>query len=57
MLMQFDPVREFDRVGRASRGGRADAATVPMEAYRCGDEFVACFDLPGMDPGTIDLTV
>ena len=57
MLMQFDPVREFDWFGRVSRGGRSDAAAVPMEAYRRGDEFVACFDLPGMDPGTTDLTV
>jgi HSP20 family protein len=57
MLMQFDPVREFDRFGRASRDGRADAAAVPMEASRCGDELVACFDLPGMAPGTIDLPV
>ena len=55
MLMQFDPVREFDWFGRVSRGGCADAASV--EAYRRGDEFVACFDLPGMDPGTTDLSV
>jgi HSP20 family molecular chaperone IbpA len=28
-----------------------------MDAYRRGDEFVASFDLPGLAPGTIDLTV
>ena len=28
-----------------------------MDAYRRGDEFVVSFDLPGMAPGTIDLTV
>jgi hypothetical protein len=28
-----------------------------MDAYRRCDEFVVCFDLPGIDQGTIDLTV
>ena len=28
-----------------------------MDAYRRGGEFVVSFDLPGVDPGTIDLTV
>jgi HSP20 family protein len=27
-----------------------------MGAYRPGDVFVVCFDLPGMNPSTIDLT-
>jgi HSP20 family protein len=57
MLMQFDALREFDRFVRVSRGGRADAAAVPMEAYRRGDELEACFDLPGLHPGTIHLAV
>jgi HSP20 family protein len=29
----------------------------PMDAHRRGDEFVVSFDLPGMAPGAIDLTV
>ena len=29
----------------------------PMDAYRRGDEFVVSFDLPGMAPGAIELTV
>ena len=28
-----------------------------MDAYRVGDNFVAHFDLPGVDPGSIDLSV
>jgi HSP20 family protein len=28
-----------------------------MDAYRRGDEFIVHFDLPGVDPSTIDLTV
>jgi HSP20 family protein len=30
---------------------------MPMDAYREGDTFVVSFDLPGVDPGSIDLTV
>jgi HSP20 family protein len=30
---------------------------MPMDAYRVGDKFVAHFDLPGVDPGSIDLSV
>jgi len=30
---------------------------MPMDAYRRGDEFVVHLDVPGVDPGTIDLTV
>jgi HSP20 family protein len=28
-----------------------------MDAYRQGDSFYICLDLPGIDPGSIDLTV
>ena len=30
---------------------------MPMDAYRRGDEVVVHFDLPGVDPSTIELTV
>jgi HSP20 family protein len=30
---------------------------MPMDAYREGDTFTVCFDLPGVDPGKIDLNV
>jgi HSP20 family protein len=57
MLMQFDPFREFDRLAEQLAAGARTPRPFPMDAYRRGDEFVVCFDLPGMDPGTIDLTV
>ena len=31
--------------------------TFPMDAYRHGEEVVLRFDLPGLDPQSIDLTV
>src|SRR2546430_7131806 len=57
MLMQFDPFREFDRLAEQLASGARTPRPFPMDAYRHGDEVVVCFDLPGMDPGTIDLTV
>lgn len=57
MLMQFDPFREFDRLAKQLAAGVRTPRPFPMDAYRRGDEFVVSFDLPGMAPGTIDLTV
>ena len=33
------------------------ARTPPMDAYRTGDEFRVDFDMPGVNPATIELTV
>jgi len=61
MLMRFerfDPFRELDRVSQQLTSGVAQAArSFPLDAYRRGDEFVVNFDLPGVDPNAIDLTV
>jgi HSP20 family protein len=54
MLMRFDPFREFDRLTQQVWGGRT---TMAMDAYRQGDELFVHFDLPGVDPASIDLTV
>jgi HSP20 family protein len=58
MLMRFDPFRDFDRFTQAlTSQGAGRLASMPMDAYREGDNFVVEFDLPGVDPGSIDLTV
>jgi HSP20 family protein len=57
MLMNFDPFREFDRLAEQVMSGTRTPRPFPMDAYRRGDEFVVSFDLPGVDPGKIDLTV
>ena len=56
MLMRFDPFREFDRISQQLWNG-ARPAVMPMDAYRHGEQFVVHFDLPGIDPNSIDLTV
>ena len=30
---------------------------MPMDAYRAGEQFVVHFDLPGVDPSSVDLNV
>src|SRR3954453_961252 len=58
MLMRFDPFRELDRLTEqlASTAARAPRA-FPMDAYRRGEQFIVQFDLPGVEPAAIDLTV
>lgn len=55
MLMRFDPFWELDRWAAEVAGSRR--SVVPMDAYRHGEQFMVRFDLPGIDPGSIDLTV
>jgi HSP20 family protein len=57
MLMRSDPLRELDRFAQQALGTRMRPAVMPMDAYREGDQFVVHFDLPGVDPSSIDLTV
>jgi len=57
MLMRTDPFRELDRLTEQVLGTRARPAVMPMDAYREGEHFVVHFDLPGVDPSSIDLTV
>jgi HSP20 family protein len=57
MLMRTDPFRELDRLTQQVFGTPARPAAMPMDAWREGDEFVVEFDLPGVDPASIDLDV
>ncbi|MEV6615308.1 Hsp20/alpha crystallin family protein [Streptomyces sp. NPDC051051] len=63
MLMRTDPFREFDRLAQQVFGTNAATGTgnrpaaMPMDAYRSGDDFLVHFDLPGIDPETIELDV
>ncbi|MEU0793278.1 Hsp20/alpha crystallin family protein [Amycolatopsis sp. NPDC005961] len=62
MLMRTDPFRELDRfaqqmLGTATPGTWSKPAAMPMDAYRDGEEFVVCFDLPGVTPDAIELDI
>jgi HSP20 family protein len=56
MLMRTDPFREFDRLTQQVFGAARPAA-MQMDAYQAGDDLIVHFDLPGIDPETIDLDV
>ena len=57
MLLRFDPFRDFDRLTEQLLGSGAAARPMPMDVYRSGDHFVLHFDLPGIDPESVDLSV
>ncbi|MBV8235900.1 MAG: Hsp20/alpha crystallin family protein [Acidimicrobiia bacterium] len=57
MLMRTDPFREFDRLAQQTLGTPVRPAAMPIDAYRDGEAFVVQFDLPGVDPSSIDLTI
>ncbi len=60
MLMRTDPFRELDRMAQQASGAvgtRARPAVMPIDAWREDDTFVVELDLPGVDPGSIDLDV
>jgi HSP20 family protein len=56
MLMRFEPFREFDRITQELLSERR-ARQIPVDAYRRGNEFKVHLDLPGVDPGSIELTI
>ncbi|GLZ28354.1 hypothetical protein Lesp02_05440 [Lentzea sp. NBRC 105346] len=60
MLMRTDPFRELDRLTQqvfGTPGTWSRPTAMPMDAYRAGEEFVVCFDLPGVTPDAIELDV
>ena len=60
MLVRTDPFRELDRLSQQMFGNLGTAARptmMPMDAWREDDEFVVQFDLPGMNPGSVNLDV
>src|SRR3954447_19237351 len=57
MLMRTDPFRDFDRLAETFLGTPGRPAVMTVDAERDGDWFYVYFDLPGVDPDSIDLTV
>ncbi|HEY0374641.1 MAG TPA: Hsp20/alpha crystallin family protein [Amnibacterium sp.] len=57
MAMNFDPFRELDRVASALLDQTQGPRLMPMDLYREGDHYVLNADLPGIDPGSVDIDV
>jgi HSP20 family protein len=47
----------MDRLMNQVLGSQRASATMPMDLYRAGDHYVLHVDLPGADPGSIDVNV
>lgn len=57
MATRFDPFQEMDRLMTQMFGTQRSSAAMPMDLYRTGDHYVLKVDLPGVDPGSIDVNV
>jgi HSP20 family protein len=60
-VLRFDPFRDLDRMTEQLLGASTGSARVPrfmpMDLYRSGDHYVLHADLPGIDPGSVDVHV
>lgn len=62
MATRFDPFWDTARwmdqlLGPAREGASASVPTMPMDLYRAGDHYVLHVDVPGADPGSVDVNV
>ena len=59
MLIRTDPFRELDRLTQqlVGAGTSTRPSVMPLDAWREGDAFVIEFDLPGVQPETLDIDV
>ena len=57
MAMYFDPFQAIDRVAGQLLDQRHGPRLMPMDLYRDGDHYVLNADLPGVDPGSVDIDV
>ncbi|WP_157129485.1 Hsp20/alpha crystallin family protein [Nocardia amamiensis] len=60
-MLRFDPFHDIDTVARQLLGETAGTARaprfMPMDLFKAGDHYVLNADLPGVDPGSIDVSV
>jgi len=58
MSMSFDPFSELDRITQALGGAPAASPRfMPVDLFREKDQYVLSADMPGVDPGSIDIDV
>jgi HSP20 family protein len=59
LLTSFDPFfRDLDRFTDGSVGRRAQTPRMMrVDAFRSGDHFAVNFDMPGVDPASVEVTV
>lgn len=59
-MMRTDGFNELDALAQGLLGGRSTPRSpqfMPVDVYRMDDQYVIHADLPGMDPGSIDVNM
>ncbi len=56
-MATYDPFRDLDRLASSFFDTRRGPRRMPMDLYRDGDHYVLSADLPGIDPGSVDIDV
>jgi len=56
MLMRTDHFHKLDRLAQLLEPA-AGSNAMPLDAYRGEEGFVACFDIPGIDPSAIEADI
>lgn len=60
-MVRFDPFSDFDALTRSLLSGQTGSDRsprfMPMDLYKVDDHYVLLADLPGVDPGTVDVNV
>jgi HSP20 family protein len=55
-VLQFDPFRDISRLANEVLGAARAPQPMPMDVYRQGEEYIVEFDLPGIDPESLEVT-
>lgn len=61
-MLRFDPFGDVDALTRGLLGAQQAGSArtprfMPMDLYKLDDHYVLTADLPGVDPGSVDLNV
>lgn len=60
-MLRFDPFSDIDTLTRAllssDTGSTRSPRFMPMDLYKLDDHYVLTADLPGIDPGSVDVNV
>lgn len=56
-MTRIDPFRDLDRLAEQLLAVGRDPRTAPMDLYKAGEHYVLHLDLPGIDPGSVDIQV
>jgi HSP20 family protein len=57
MSNPFDVLSQFDRLASSVFDTARTPRLMPVDLFRDGDQYVLAADLPGIDPGSVDLDV